>query len=527
MTDRSRDGDVPCVDVVIVGAGLSGIGMAARLLESCPHLDFMIVERRGDIGGTWDLFRYPGIRSDSDMHTLGFDFEPWTDEKAIAGAPAILAYLRRIVDGRGLRERTRFHHHVVSADWDGHEARWRLVVENADGGHEMLKTRFLHLGAGYYDHDEPYDAALPGSERFAGQLVHPQFWPDDLEYAGKRVVVVGSGATAVTIVPSMAAAAARVTMLQRTPTWLAIGPSRDGFANLLRRILPDRTAYALTRLKNIRLQDWLFRRLRKRPQDARRYLSGKIAAALGEAYHAPDFTPPYDPWEQRVCLVPDGDFFAAMKAGKAAVVTGQIEEIDAGGIRLRSGDYLEADIIVTATGLRLAVAGKIALSIDGKPLNFPDHYYYKSCMLSNVPNLTMSFGYLNASWTLRLSLVTDYVCRLLNMMRDVGADVATPHLLPGDEPDEAELFAMSSGYLQRGRHLLAKSAGQGPWWLAQNYLADRKWMKASPVDDGIMTFDRAGMARRKRSTGEDYDDRFESAARLRVSGTGGVQRVEQ
>lgn len=479
------------IDVLIVGAGLSGVGMAATLRQKNPDQDVLIVERRTDVGGTWTLFRYPGIRSDSDMHTLGYEFEPWRDEKAIAGGDAILAYMNDTIDRHGLREKILFGHRVVSADWDSHEARWRVILENEDDVRQLVKARFLHLGAGYYDHDEPHDAELPGRENFNGPLVHPQFWPEDLDYSGKRVVVIGSGATAVTLVPAMASLAAHVTMLQRTPTWIAVLPSRDALANLLRRILPGKLAYALTRFKNTRFQDWMFRRMRSRPDDAKSYLLKQIGAQLGPRFRPADFTPPYNPWDQRLCVVPDGDLFDAMKAGKADVVTDHVREIEPDGILLRSGRRLPADIIVTATGLKMALGGKIAFSVDGRAIDFSQHYFYKSCMLSNVPNLTMSLGYFNASFTLRLELVAGFVSQLLDMMRATGADVAKPVLLPGEEPAETEPFEMTSGYLQRARHIMPKSAASLPWCLEQDYLTDLKWMKASPVDDGIMSFDRA------------------------------------
>lgn len=479
------------VDVLVVGAGLSGIGMAASIRQRNPQEDVLIVERRDDVGGTWTLFRYPGIRSDSDMHTLGFEFEPWREEQSIAGADAIMRYMNATVDRHGLRERILFGRQVISADWNSALARWLVLVEDSGGTRSRIRARFLHLGAGYYDHDEPYDAQLPGRERFEGQMVHPQFWPDDLDYSGKRVVVVGSGATAVTLVPAMAARAAHVTMLQRTPTWIAVRPSRDRLANILRKLLPEKLAYTLTRYKNTRTQDWIFRRMRSRPAEARKLLLKQIRAQLGTRFRAADFTPPYDPWDQRLCLVPDGDLFDAIRRGRADVVTDHIREIEADGIRLRSGRRLPADIIVTATGLKMALAGKIALSLDGRPIDLSEHYFYKSCMLSNVPNMTLSLGYFNASFTLRLSLVADYVSKLLTAMRRANADVATPTLPEGQEPAEAEPFQMTSGYLQRARGLMPKSAAQLPWCLEQDYLTDLKWMRKSPVDDGIITFDRA------------------------------------
>lgn len=478
-------------DFVIIGAGLSGIGMAAQLRMHCPHLEFTLIEQRPDLGGTWDLFRYPGIRSDSDMHTLGYSFEPWTDKKAIAGAPAILDYLNRVADKYGIRDRTWFNTKVISADWDDHTARWHVALQSADGAQQELRARFLFLGSGYYDYDDPHDARIPGIDTFAGTVVHPQFWPDDLDYSGKRVVVIGSGATAITLVPAMADKAARVTMLQRTPTWLASRPSRDIIANTLLRVLPERTAYAITRYKNVRWGDYLFRWMRARPDKARKMLSDKIKASLGTLYQPDNFTPPYDPWDQRLCLTPDDDIFDAIKSGKADVVTSAIERVAEDGIILKSGELLPADIIVTATGLRMAIGGKISLSMNGQPIRFTDHYFYKSCMISNIPNFAMAFGYLNAAWTLRLELVGKYLCDLLNLMEQRGADKAMPLMRAEDEPEEDEMFAMSSGYLQRGKDVMPRTTGAPPWSLGQDYLSDCKWMKASPVEDGILQLSNA------------------------------------
>lgn len=494
--------DVNKIDVAIVGAGLSGIGMAAHLRAKCPQLDFSLVERRDNLGGTWDLFRYPGIRSDSDMHTLGFEFEPWTEEKAIAGAPAILDYLNRVVDQHNIRRSIRFGTRVVSANWNDHSARWRLVLETGDDNRELLLARFLFLGSGYYDYDAPHDAQRPGLERFGGQVIHPQFWPEKLDYTDKRVVVIGSGATAVTIVPAMVDKAALVTMLQRTPTWLASRPSRDMIANTLRRVLPERTAYSLTRLKNIHFQDWIFRRMKADPAKAKAMLSKPIRAILGTKYKARDFTPPYDPWDQRLCLTPDDDLFAAINSGKAQIVTDRIVAVDERGIALQSGKRIDADIIVTATGLKMAVGGKIALSLDGQPLELAKRYFYKSCMISNVPNFAVAFGYLNASWTLRVDMVADYLCQLFNRMEEVGADVAMPEMRAGEEPVEDELFEMSSGYLQRGAQVMPRSTKAPPWTLGQNYLLDRKYMRASPLEDGIMTLSRADGMRTARGEEE-------------------------
>lgn len=483
----------PDFDVLIVGAGISGIGMAAHLEMMCPGRSYAIVERRAQIGGTWDLFRYPGIRSDSDMHTLGFVFEPWKHEKSIADGPSILEYLNRIADERGIRENIRFGYKVVSADFRPDEARWHVTVELEDGERKLLTANFLYLGSGYYDYDDPYDAGFDFSE-YQGQVIHPQFWPNDLDYTGKKVVVVGSGATAVTIVPSMAEKAAHITMLQRTPTWMGSRPARDVIANFLRKILPEKVAYAITRFKNIKMQDFVFKTARNKPEKVKKLLHKRIEKALGKDYDKEAFTPPYNPWEQRLCLVPDNDLFEAMKAGKASVVTGHIEKFEKDGVRLKSGELLEADIVITATGLSLAIAGKIAFSMAGQPIKFDEHYYYKGVMFSNLPNLAAVFGYLNASWTLRADINSEFVCRVLNMMKERGANLATPVLTPEDAAKLAEddLFDFSSGYIQRGKHIMPKSATSYPWRLNQEYVFDRKILRKAKIDDGLLTFTRAG-----------------------------------
>jgi cation diffusion facilitator CzcD-associated flavoprotein CzcO len=401
------------LDVLIVGAGISGISMAAHLKSMCPGTRFAMLDRRAELGGTWDLFRYPGVRSDSDMHSLGFRFEPWIHDKAIADGEAIREYLHRVVDERDIRRHIRFGSKVLAADWRSGEALWHVTVEDADGRRD-LAARFLYLAAGYYDYDDPHDARLPGLEEFGGQVVHPQFWPADLDYAGKRVVVIGSGATAVTIVPAMADKAAHVTMLQRTPTWMAAGPSKDKWANRMRRWLPGKLAYWLTRQKNIRLHYLFFHRARAKPDKAGDYLTGKLREELGEHYAPEHFLPPYGPWQQRLCLVPDNDFFDAVKAGKASVATGHIAGFEADGVRLESGELVPTDVVVTATGLRLALGGKIAIIARRRAVDFSQRWFYRGCMFSNVPNLAVVFGYLNASWTLRADNNADYVCRVLN-----------------------------------------------------------------------------------------------------------------
>lgn len=474
-------------DVLIVGAGISGIGMAAHMEMICPDHSYAVLEQRENLGGTWDLFRYPGVRSDSDMHTLGFVFEPWKHEKSIADGPAILDYLDTIVDERDIRRHIRFGHGVISADFDTQAARWTVVIEAADGERKRLTANWLYLGSGYYDYDQPYDPDFDFGD-FDGRVLHPQFWPDDLDYSGKHVVVVGSGATAVTIVPSMAAEAASVTMLQRTPTWMFSRPAKDKFANILRKILPTNTAYRLTRWKNVKMQDFGFRYARNKPEKMAKNLKKRIKNALGKSYDDAAFTPPYDPWDQRLCLVPDADLFEAMKSGKADIVTGRIEKFEAGGVKLENGDVLPADIVVTATGLKLAIAGKIAISHDGAPVDFAQRYYYKGCMFSNLPNLAVVFGYLNASWTLRADINADYICRVLNEMKSAAADLATPQLSANTQArlEEDDIFDFSSGYIQRSKEIMPKNAVEYPWRLNQDYISDRKRMQRDPIDDGIL-----------------------------------------
>jgi cation diffusion facilitator CzcD-associated flavoprotein CzcO len=484
------------IDVLIVGAGISGISMAAHMKMACPTRSFAIAERRDNLGGTWDLFKYPGIRSDSDMHSFGFRFEPWIDEQSIADGKNILDYLNRVVDERGIREHIAFGQKVLSANWSSAEARWQVELEDSAGKRQRMTPRFLYLGSGYYDYDDPYDAQFAGTADFKGRIVHPQFWPDDLDYKGKKVVIVGSGATAVTILPAMADEAAHVTMLQRTPTWMGSRPAKDAIANFLRKVLPEKLAYRITRFKNIRMHSFVFKRARARPDKVAAFLTGQAQKALGEAWNEKDFVPPYNPWEQRLCLVPDGDLFEAVKSGKASLVTDTIERFDASGIQLTSGKHLDADIIVTATGLTLTMGGKIALTQDGRKIDFAEHWFYRGCMFSNVPNFAVVFGYLNASWTLRADNTANYICSVLNRMEALGADVAVPSLPEKHGMAEDNVYAFSSGYLERARHLMPKSSASLPWRHNMDYLADAKDFRERPVDDGVLSFEKAsgGMA---------------------------------
>jgi len=488
------------VDVLIVGAGISGIGMAVHLKQHCPGKSFVMLERRDDIGGTWHLFQYPGIRSDSDMHTLGYVFEPWTEQKAIADGPSIQTYLQRIKAKHKLEAHLRLGHKVLSARWSSAAARWTIEAETAEG-RAVYTANFLYMGSGYYDYDEGHDPQIPGIESFAGDVIHPQFWPRDYDYAGKRIVVIGSGATAVTIVPSVADKAAHVTMLQRTPTWFFVRDAEDKLANRLRRWLGEELAYKLIRFRNVRLQHWGFRQARKRPQRFGERLLKPIRDTLGDRFEPRNFTPPYDPWEQRLCLVPDNDLFEAVRQGKADIVTDRIETVTETGIRLASGQTIAADTIVTATGLKLAMAGKVAFEVDGTPIDFARSFYYKGCMFANVPNMAIVFGYLNASWTLKTDIVCNFVCRLLKAMDARGADIANPVLADPDTVEEEDLFDFSSGYIARARELLPRNAKAMPWRLTQDYLFERKVLLTEPVDDGVMVFSRAtGHARAEPET---------------------------
>ena len=477
----------PPLDVLIVGAGISGIGMAAKIRQEFPGRNLVMLERRERLGGTWDLFRYPGIRSDVDMYTLGFGFKPWRGSRDIADAKSILNYLDDVVDSHGLRDSIRFGQTVVSANWDGTAALWTVTM--ADGS--TLSARFLFLGAGYYDHDSPHDAAITGIENFPGTVIHPQFWPEGFDHSGKRIVVIGSGATAVSLIPALAETAAEVTMLQRTPSFYLMRPWVDTFARKLRRILPEKWVFAMIRRRNALMTNFLYHRCRNNPEAMAEFLTAPVRERLGDHFQPENFTPPYNPFEQRICIVPDGDLFDTITAGKAQIVTGQIAKVDGAGIALDDGRRIDADVIVTATGLKIAVAGKIAVSIEGVPVNFADHFYYRNCMFSNLPNLVVMFGYLNAGWTLRVDIVTEWLARLWAHMDKWQVDVATPFLPEDHALIEDPVFEVfSSGYLQRARDLLPKSATILPWQISMNYPTDRREMRGCDINDGVMKFER-------------------------------------
>jgi monooxygenase len=479
-------------DVVIVGAGLSGIGAACHLREECPGKSLAILESRENIGGTWDLFRYPGIRSDSDMHTLGYIFKPWKESRAIARGPAILSYIRETATEYDVEKYIRFGQKVVRATWSSEDAAW--LIETRDKASDAVRNyrcNMILMCAGYYNYEHGYLPEFRGRDRFHGTVVHPQDWPEDLDYSGQRVVVIGSGATAMTLVPEMAKDAAHVAMLQRSPTYVISFPDKDLIANILRSVLPGKWAYAITRWKNIGLQQWIYRQSRIRPDRVKRLLLHRVRKELGADYPVEKhFTPSYDPWDQRLCLVPNSDLFESIRSGKASVVTDTIDTFTEKGIRLDSGDELEADVVVTATGLDLLVLGGVEFVVDGDTVDFAERMTYKGLMISGVPNLVSTFGYINASWTLRADLIAEWFCRLVNYLDAIGAQQVTPTPGPDDKPVDPYITGFSSGYIQRVLDRLPRQSGRGPWLNPQDYRKDRKLFREAPIDDGALTFRR-------------------------------------
>ena len=479
-------------DVLIVGAGISGISMACHLQTECPDRTYAVLEGRDDIGGTWDLFRYPGVRSDSDMHTLGFRFKPWKHEKSIADGPSIMDYLRETVAEHHIEDKIKFGHRVERADWDSATSRWTLTARRTDTGETVQFTaNFLAMCSGYYSYKGGYLPEFKGRELFGGLVIHPQEWPDNLDYAGKNVVVIGSGATAMTIVPAMARTAAHVTMLQRTPTYVVARPDRDAVNDALRKVLPDRVAYAITRRKNVILGSYFYKRTRTQPEKVKNLILGGVRKALGPEFDVKThFTPEYNPWDQRMCLLPNGDLFRSIKSGKASVVTDTIDSFDETGIRLSSGGHLDADIIVTATGLNLVTVGEMDFTVDGESVDFSKHWTYRGMGYSDVPNLITTFGYINASWTLRADLISSYVCRLLNHMKAADAVQATPRLRGSDRTMKQRAFIedFSPGYMQRVMHLMPMQGDREPWVNSQDFNRERKLIGRGPVTDGVMQF---------------------------------------
>jgi monooxygenase len=479
------------VDVLIVGAGLSGIGTAFHLQQRSPGKTFAILEARAAIGGTWDLFRYPGIRSDSDMHTLGYRFRPWTAAKSIADGESILEYVRDTARESGIDRKVRFGHRVVRASWSSEEARWTVTAERSDGGDPVtISCAFLMNCSGYYRYDEGFTPEFEGIEDFGGKVIHPQHWPEEPDYEGKRVVVIGSGATAVTLVPAMAEDAAHVTMLQRSPSYLVSVPGEDPIAELLRKVLPDRAVYPIVRWKNVAIQSFTYRLARTRPRLVKKLLRKGLINALPAGYEVDThFKPKYNPWDQRLCVVPDGDIFKSLSNGSAEIVTDRIERFTANGIKLESGRELEADVVVTATGLNLLFLGGMQLEVDGEEVEQSKLLTYKGMMLADVPNLAFTIGYTNASWTLKADLVAEYLCRLLNHMDANGYDICAPHLSDPTVTEES-LLDFNSGYVLRAVADLPKQGSKEPWKLRQNYAVDLRALRYGSLDDGAMTFSR-------------------------------------
>jgi monooxygenase len=480
-------------DILIVGAGLSGIAAAHHLREECPNKTFVILENRAAIGGTWDLFRYPGVRSDSDMFTMAYAFRPWTSPKAISDGHVIREYITDTARQEGIDKHIRFHHKVVGAKWSSEHARWTVEASRKlpDGREEQVTVtcNFLFSCAGYYRYSSGYTPEFPGREHFKGAIVHPQAWPEDLNYSGKRVVVIGSGATAVTLIPALAKTAAHVTMLQRSPTYIVSYPQQDTVATALCRFLPSKIAYGIARWKNIGFMTYMYQLARRRPEFAKKAILKRTTEELGAAYDIQThFTPRYYPWEQRLCLVPDGDLFGAIREGRASVVTDQIETFTENGIQLKSGKELQADIIVTATGLVFEVLGGIELIVDGRRVDFSKTLSYKGLMFSDVPNLASVFGYINASWTLKADLICSYVARLIAYMDKKGYAQVRPRNREASMSTAGFVEHFSSGYVQRSISKLPKQGTKAPWRVKQNYFADIMQLRYAAIPNAALEF---------------------------------------
>ncbi len=488
-------------DIIIVGAGLSGVGTAYHLQKSCPGKSYVILEGRNSIGGTWDLFRYPGVRSDSDMYTLGYNFKPWREAQSIADGASILKYVQETANENGIEQHIRYGHVVKKANWLSTDATWTIETENKTTGATVcFSCNFLMMCSGYYSYAKGYTPEFKSRECFKGELVHPQKWPKELNYDNKKVIVIGSGATAISLVPEMAKDAAHVVMLQRSPTYIVSRPEQDALANFLRRLLPEKIAYAMIRWKYIALQQFFYHRARTAPKKVKHTLLKMVRQELGSGYDLEThFTPRYDPWDQRICLVPNSNLFQSIKSSKASVVTDQIETFTQKGILLKSGKEIEADIIVTATGLNLLVLGGVEFTVDAKPVEFSQTYTYKGMMYSDVPNLASIFGYINASWTLRADLIAEYICRLINHLENLGVRQCTPRLRDEDLNMSARPFIenFSSGYLQRLMHLLPKQGDREPWTNRQNYQHDKKMFRHGSINDGVLVFSNPDPAVRK------------------------------
>jgi len=471
------------VDVLIIGAGLSGIGAASHLEREAPNKSYAILESRGAMGGTWDLFRYPGIRSDSDMHTLGYSFKPWKHERAIADGPAILDYIRETAREYDVEKHIRYNHRATKISWDSSRALWTVSIEKQGASAGTISCNFIYSCTGYYRYDKGYTPDFPDIEQFKGQVIHPQLWPEDLDYADKNVVVIGSGATAITVVPEMAKTANHVTMLQRSPTYVVSRPGRDAFALRMDRWLPSRLAYLVTRWKNVSMQALIYQYSRRRPQKMKEFLLALTRRELsGKVDVETHFNPKYNPWDQRLCLVPDSDLFRSLRRGTSSVVTDHIQRFTKTGIKLESGDLLKADIVVTATGLELLPMGGMEIEVDGKTMVLPDTLGYRGMMLSDIPNFVLAAGYTNASWTLKCDLTSEYVCRMLNHMDKKGFAYCVPR---NRDPamERVSFLDLASGYVDRSIDRFPKQGLKSPWKLYQNYLLDILSLRFGAMND--------------------------------------------
>jgi cation diffusion facilitator CzcD-associated flavoprotein CzcO len=479
------------VDVLIVGAGVSGVGAACHLTRKCPDKSYLVLERRQRMGGTWDLFRYPGVRSDSDMFTFGYSFRPWNATKVLADGSSIRQYVEETAAEYGVNEHIRYGMHVLKGSWSTETGRWTVEVRDAaTKRRKKFTANFVMACSGYYNYDKGYRPDFPGEADFTGPIVHPQFWPEDLDYRGKRVVIIGSGATAVTLVPAMAQDTAHITMLQRSPTYILTLPAEDKISEKLRRVLPDSTVWRMARRRTILLQRGLYQLSRSRPELVRNLMIKLAARQLKGKSDIANFTPRYNPWDERLCVVPNGDLFRALRSGKADIVTDRIERFTPTGIKLESGTELEADIIVTATGLNVQMMGGAEVEIDGEPLELSDRVAYKSVMLDGVPNAILVFGYTNASWTLKADLACEYACRLLNHMDQHGYRQAVPVAAEADRGEGSVLDALNSGYVRRAEGLLPRQGTNGPWRVRQDYLRDVPMLRVGSIDDGVLQFSR-------------------------------------
>ncbi len=477
------------VDILIVGAGISGIGLAAHLSKHSPQRSFEIIERRESFGGTWDLFKYPGIRSDSDMSTFGFNFKPWKKESVLASGSAIKNYLAEVVQEFNLSSKIHFQHRVVSANYDSATRKWSVVVENAQGKKQTWIANFVLGCTGYYNYDQGFQPEFPNQDAFKGTFIHPQHWPENLDYSGKKVVIIGSGATAITLVPAMVkGGAGHVTMLQRSPTYIASVPSIDMIYSKMRKLLPEDVAYKLTRARNIGMQRGVYALAQKQPKLLKTLLLKSVQFQLKGKVDMKHFTPNYEPWDQRLCVVPDGDLFKILREGHASVETDHIEKFTETGIQLKSGKHLDADIIVSATGLNIQILGGIQATMDGKPLDTSKHMLYQGVMVSDVPNMALIIGYINASWTLKVDIAAEYICRLLNYMDQHGYDEVIPEGDATELLEDTVMGSLTSGYIARAADVMPKQGKHAPWKVSNNYLADRKELKTASFEDGVLKF---------------------------------------